>query len=404
MDVRQHRSPRSPRVPRLRLGVALLALAPSIALAACSGGDASPASSGVPTTSRPATSDRPRAEFPDESWKTTDPKAAGMDPAKLDEIAARAERAGSTCLAVFRDGKLVEDWYWKGTSATTSQEVWSVTKSVTSTLVGIAQDEGKLDVEDRASAYIPEWRGTPSETVTVRNLLFNDSGRHFDLGADNSTLLAQPDQISYAIGDGQDAPPGTVWAYNNTAIETLAAVLRKATGEEAAAYAQRKLLEPIGMTHSKMSLDPSGNTIMYLGLQSTCHDLARFGHLLLNEGRWNGRQILSAAYIEAATGAASTELNGAYGYLFWINRPGRIAGARNPATAGVDDDRPIRQVAPGAPEDMYWAAGIGGQTVQVDPGTNTVVTRIGPANPPEGVKEFGRGETAKVVTEAVITE
>src|SRR5688500_10587765 len=96
-----------------------------------------------------------RTTFPGATWDRTDPVAAGFDPAVLDEIAADAEANESNCFAVIRHGRLVADWYWRGTNAATAQEVFSMSKSVTSTLVGIAQDEGALDIRDRASDYIP---------------------------------------------------------------------------------------------------------------------------------------------------------------------------------------------------------------------------------------------------------
>jgi CubicO group peptidase (beta-lactamase class C family) len=385
------------------------ALAGVIVLSACGGGGAvSPAPSASPgSTSAPPASSSPGTavttkgmSFPGATWERTDPVSAGMDPAKLDEIAKKAEDGGSTCLAVFRDGKLVEDWYWGGTTPQTPLEAFSTTKSFASTLVGMAQADGKLSIDDKASKYIPEWAGTPSDAVTVKNLLSNDSGRHWDLVSDYVTMTNEPNKTAYGIGLGQDSPPGTYWAYNNAAIQTLSTVVKKATGEEASAYAKRKLFEPIGMASSEMTHDAAGNTLMYWGLKSTCLDMARFGHLFLNKGNWDGRQIVPAAFVDEATGQASQDINGAYGYLFWVNRPGRMAGATHPAAAG-DVDRPIKQWVPGAPEDMYWAAGVGGQTIQVDPGTNTVVTRIGSVNVPAGAKAFDRIQTAEVVTRAI---
>ncbi len=390
--------------------LAVAATAAVLALPACGASQEPPASTRVPTpgtaASAPGTTVAAASGsadiFPGASWERTDPGAAGLDPVKLEAIARDAGASQSTCLAVFRDGKLVADWYWNGTTADTPQEAFSVTKSFTSTLVGIAQDEGRLRIEDKASAYLPAWVGTPSDGVTLKDLLSNTSGRHWDLVTDYVTLTNAPDKVAFAVGLGQDTAPGRTWAYNNAAIQTFSAILRKATGEDAAAYAKRRLFDPIGMDHSAITHDQAGNTLMYMGLQSTCLDMGRFGHLLLHGGSWNGRQVVSRAYVEAATGRASQDLNGAYGYLFWVNRPGRMAGATHPATVGVDDGRPVVQWVPGAPEDMFWAAGVGGQTIQIDPGTRTVVTRIGSVNTPEGIPVFDRKGTARVVTEALV--
>ena len=337
--------------------------------------------------------------YPGEAWETIAPEAAGFDAGVLDAIAADAEAADSTCLVVTRRGRLVAEWYWNGGGPEVPQQVFSVTKSVTSTLVGLAQDDGDLAVTDPASAHIPAWAGTPSAAVTVEDLVSNDSGRHWSLASDYRDLVAAPDRTGYAVGLGQDAEPGTVWAYNNAAIQALDAVLEEATEQDPAAMADDRLLGPIGMAHSEMTHDPAGNTNTFFGLQSTCQDLARFGYLFLREGRWSGDRVVSADWVEAATGGASQEINAAYGYLWWLNRPGPVAGPLAPMTLEESRTAPHTQMAPGAPEDMYWARGLGGQIVQVDPGSETVVVRLGPS---QVAADYDQADTARVVTEALV--
>src|SRR6266545_4607174 len=258
--------------------------------------------------------------FPGSEWSRVDPAAAGFDSAVLDQIAAEAQANASNCLAVFRHGELVADWYWNGTSATSTQEIFSTTKSITSTLIGIAQAEGLLDIHDRASQYIPQWVGTPAEVVTIQDLLSNDSGRHWDLVTDYVSLVQAGDRTNFAIGLAQDVAPGETWAYNNAAIQTLDAVLQGATGQDPASYAQSRLFGPLGMAHTSMTHDPSGNTNMFFGVQSTCEDMARFGYLFLRNGRWAGTQVVPQPWVDAATGQPSQPINAAYGYLWWLNR------------------------------------------------------------------------------------
>ena len=114
--------------------------------------------------------------FPTDSWSRIDPVAAGLDPARLDGLQAYLADQKSDCMAVVKDGQVVQDTYWNGSDATTPHEVFSVTKSITSMLVGIAQAEGDLDIDEPASKYITEWQGTPSESVTIRDLLANAFG------------------------------------------------------------------------------------------------------------------------------------------------------------------------------------------------------------------------------------
>lgn len=335
---------------------------------------------------------------PDAEWEAVEPTEVGLDPEVLDEIAAEAEADGSNCLMVIRHGRVAGEWYWNGTDEHSDQEVFSATKSYASVLVGIAQDEGALDIDDSASNWIPEWKGTDAEAVTVRNLLSNDSGRYWSMGSDYTTLVRSPDKTAYAVGLEQTDPPGTTWAYNNSAIQTLDQVVEGSTGTPFAEFGQEKLLDPLGMADSRFKSDGTGNGLAFMGLNSTCPDMARFGQMVLQDGRWGDEQIVSSEYLDDATGAASQDLNGAYGFLFWLNRTGVLAGPASPTHVDTVDERPTGQMVPGAPEDLVWALGLGSQIIQIHEPTDTVVVRLGPMafNSP-----YSQAKTARVVTEAV---
>jgi CubicO group peptidase (beta-lactamase class C family) len=367
---------------------------------ACSGGDGGDGRSAAGSSSA-TTEARNDVVYPGRSWARADAASLGFDQAELDGIAGRAEAAGSNCLLVTRKGKVAGEWYWNGGTATSAQEVFSATKSYGSTLVGIAQADGRLDIGDKASKYIRAWRGTPSDDVTIENILANDSGRELSPAVDYGQLPFAQDMDALAIGLKQTDKPGTRWGYNNSAIQTLDAVLREATGESPAEYAADRLLGPIGMAHSQMTTDASGNTKVFMGLQSTCEDMARFGYLFLRHGRWDGTQVVPSDWVEAATGQPSQPLNAAYGYLWWLNRPGAIAGAGQAVTGQAAAGRRDAQIVPGAPDDMFFALGLGGQTIAVDPGSETVVVRLGPARGPAGGPTFGAADAAAVVTEAL---
>ena len=341
---------------------------------------------------------------PGPSWQKVSPASVGLNAARLDQIAAQAKTGKSNCLVVVRNGKLAGEWYFNGTGPNTTQQIWSATKSFASTLVGIAQDEGKLRISDRASRWIPQWRGTKAQAVTVQDLLSMDSGRQWSVLSDYVQLQLARDRTAFAVGLRQSAPPGTVWAYNNAAVQTLQAVLAGATGEPVQRFAQQSLFGPLGMDHTTMGLDKAGNAQMFEGVHSSCRDLARFGVLMLDQGRWSGKRLVSRSWVEAATGKASSALNTGYGYLWWLNHRGvlsdpltatSIPAARNPSTKES-------RVAPGAPDDMYWALGLGNQLIQIDPGTRTVVVRLGSSELIPKPPTFGPGEASRVVTQAVV--
>jgi CubicO group peptidase (beta-lactamase class C family) len=359
---------------------------------------------GVSAQARSGPNEHRHPPVPGASWPTATPAQVGLDASKLQQIAATAEQGKSNCLAVVRHGKLAGEWYFNGTGPDTAQQVFSVTKSVTSTLVGIAQDDGDLRIRRSAARYIPQWRGTPAAAVTIRDLLSNDSGRQWSTTIDYDQLIRSPDQTAFATGLAQQHRPGTVWAYNNSAIQTLQPVLAKATGREVTAFAQERLFGPLQMAHTRMATDLAGNAQTYAGVTSTCRDLARFGLLMLRHGRWGARPIVSRSWVAQATGRSSTPMNAAYGYLWWLNRYGVVSDPLSETTLETarDPNTPRSRLVPGAPRNTFWAIGLGNQVVQVDPGTDTVVVRLGTAEILPQPPTFGPAQASRVITEAVV--
>jgi CubicO group peptidase (beta-lactamase class C family) len=361
---------------------AAVGLVLSLVVAACSSGDDDSGAEDAGAADEAAASSGGDVVFPGAEWASADPADAGFDPAVLERLAAAAEAAGSSCLVVTRDGAVVDERYWDGAGADQPREAFSVTKSITSTLVGIAQDEGDLGLDDPAADYIPEWQGTDSAAVTLRNLVSNDSGREWDFATDYQEMaIGARDKTDFAVGLGQDAPPGEVWAYNNSAIQTLSQVLGEATGEDPSDYAESRLFSPIGMRQSAMTKDGAGNTLTFMGLRTTCLDLARFGYLMLNGGTWDGEQIVSQDWVEAATGRSSTDLSANYGYLWWLNRPGALASPAIATTGSDGGGVADGQMDPEAPEDVFWALGFRNQIVAVVPSEGIVAVRMGDAPP-----------------------
>jgi len=314
--------------------------------------------------------------YPGETWEQVRPRALGFNAQRIKAIARDARPSKTTCLLVARKGRIVGEWNWLGMSPETPREVFSVTKSVTSTLVGTAQADGDLEIDQPARRYVPEWRGTASRRVTIRNLLTNDSGRHWDLGTDYSGLVQAKDRTQYAVDLKQQYPPGQVWAYNNAAVQTLDGVISEATGQPTREYAASRLFGPIGMTHTQMTADPAGNTNTFFGVQTTCEDLARFGYLFLRQGRWGDDQVVPRSWVRAAVGRPSQEHNAAYGFLWWLNRYGPIIGPLATDAPGQPEP-PVGRTMPEAAANVFTSQGLGGQIVLVDPGSETVVVRIG---------------------------
>jgi CubicO group peptidase (beta-lactamase class C family) len=391
----------------LRRIVALTLSASLLALVACSDDDAAAPSGpeGSAVDAEPTTTEVD-ATFPGAQWATADPAEAGFDPAALDALSAEAEAADSGCLAVVRDGELVLDEGWGPGQVGEPRQAFSVTKSITSVLTGIAQDAGDLSIEQPAADFIPEWADTPADVVTVHDLLANDSGREWSLALDYRDMAVQAaDKTQFGIDLEQTSPPGEVWAYNNSAIQTLSAVLEEATGQPATDLAAEQLLEPIGMADSTMTTDASGGTLTFMGLQTTCQDLARFGHLMLHDGSWDGEQVVAAEYVQQATGEPSTDLVDNYGLLFWLNRTGRMASpAIATAATGATTETETQpetdgQMVPTVPDDTFWALGFQEQIVAVIPSEGIVAVRMGTKPPAEA--PFTYAELTEGVLEAL---
>ncbi len=301
--------------------------------------------------------------YPGTEWAVADPSSVGLDAAPLAAMDADLQARDSDCVAVVRDGVVVHEQAWNGTAIDDDREAFSASKSVTSALVGIAQEQGHLSIDQPASDFITEWKGTPSESVTIRNLLSNDSGRYYEFVNDYSTMAAQaPDKTAFAIDLDQQYPPGAEWAYNNSAIQTLEAVLERSTGQDVEAFAQENLFRPIGMS-STIARDAAGNPLTFMGTQASCLDLARFGYLFLRGGRWEGEQVVPDAWVDQSTDV-SQSLQPKYGFLWWLNQDG----------------------APqwDLPEDAFAAIGLGGQISLVVPSWNLVATRMGRGSAGDG--------------------
>ena len=315
------------------------------------------------------------------AWQKVSPASVGLDPAKLDQIAARARKGKSNCLVVVRDGKLAGEWYFNGTGPNTTQDVYSATKSVASTLVGIAQDDGDLRIGEQRLDLDPAMAGHAARAVTVRDLLSMDSGRQWSVFTDYVQLLGAADRTRFAIGLRQSGATGQgLGVQQRRRCRRSTASCRRRPGKDVLAFAQQRLFAPLGMTHTRMTTDKAGNAQMFEGLQSTCRDMARFGVLMLDQGRWGGKQIVSASWVEAGHRAVVDQAQRRLRLPLVAQPQGHrraTSSRRDERADGQAQPRRRAGIAPGAPSSMYWALGLGNQIVQVDPDSKTVVVRLG---------------------------
>jgi CubicO group peptidase (beta-lactamase class C family) len=261
----------------------------------------------------------------------------------------RAE-PGVLSVLVAGDDRLIFEHYYRGAARSGRLDVFSVTKSVISTLIGIALHDGKLrGLDEPLGDFFPRdvrhARDTRVRMITLRHLLTMTSG-YRDLPA-----VRSDDWIRTQIDRPLAADPGQSFAYDNGSFHLLSAVVTKATGLSANAYAQHVLFGPIGIAPAQWATDGQGHSLGNTGARLGSRDLLRIGELYLHGGGWHGRQVVPAAYVRDATRRQTRlERGWGYGYGWWV-LAGRPAG--------------------------FAALGYGGQAIAVFPQPRVVVVVTG---------------------------
>ncbi len=285
--------------------------------------------------------------YPDDFWTTATPEESNVDAAAIAQALARIARAKKCEIHSFllaRHGRLIFEQYgWKSGSNADDPDktphqvvpnerhlVHSTTKSITSTLVGIAMRDGLISgVDDPVVPHFPEYQPLPApspdkDAMTLEDLLTMRSGLQ-DVDVTQSPDPAR-DMLSRPV---VDTPVGTVWKYSDGVADIVAALLRKVTGETPLDYANEKLFGPLGLADVPWQASSNGTNRGGWGLDLTPREMARFGELYRNQGLWNAEQIVPADWTNTATSSkCDTPWDGQYGYLFWIPKLSGFFGTR----------------------------------------------------------------------------
>ena len=298
-------------------------------------------------------------------WPMSTPSEQGMDATVLEGARTYAFQPGKNTqgVVVTRRGTLVAEWYEDGRDATSYAGSWSMAKSFTSALVGIAIDEHKIPgVDVKLVDYYPEWAGSPRAEITLENVLQMSTGLEWveDYNVNNANssdvvklVFTTDSPLAYVVAKPLESPPNTMFEYSSGNTLLLSGVLQKATGKRAGDYAQEKLFGKLDMTNAQWWRAKTGETLTYCCVDMTSRDFARFGLLYMQHGLWDGEQIVPAAWIDASLTSASTYAG--YGYQWWLE--------------GKTDSR--------LPADLFMANGHDGQYIYVVPSLDLVVVRNG---------------------------
>ena len=286
--------------------------------------------------------------------------------AEPDPATPRRTRA----IVVVHGGRIIAERYADGYGPDNRFTGWSMTKSVTSALVGILTARGALDIDD--AELRPEWRrpDDPRGGITLHHLLTMSSGLGFDesytpSGAATRMLFDSHDAAAVAAASPLVHEPGSKWSYSSGTTNIVSSLVRTSfsTEREHVAFAREALFDPIGMSSAVMEPDPSGTFVGSSFMYATARDWARFGLLYLRNGMWGGERILPEGWVDYTVTPAPAAPRGQYGAHWWLN-------------AGTSEDSTAR-TWPDLPRDLFYASGFEGQYVVVIPSHDLVVVRLG---------------------------
>ncbi len=270
-------------------------------------------------------------------------------------------------MLIVRNGYVVLDAYFYPYGEKDIHDVASVTKSVTSTLVGVAMHEGKIkSLSQPALSFFPSSLANHDERkqkITIQHLLSMTSGLQCEPRRNELTLLQMKesaDWVKFMLDLPIADEPGRKFVYCSGGMHLLSGIVTRATNQSANGYARRSLFEPLGIRNVEWPADPQGVSHGWGDLHLHPRDMAKIGYLWLNQGMWDGRRLISADWMSQATQAHAKSGSDEYGYGFWIR-------------SGVG---------------LYEALGRGGQRITVVPSKNIVVVFTGGGSDPGEVGKF----------------
>ncbi|RXK62878.1 class C beta-lactamase-related serine hydrolase [Lacibacter luteus] len=295
----------------------------------------------------------------DNSWQTKSSTELGWNQTAIQPLKDYLIQKHSKSFMVLVDGRIVMEEYFNGHSASATWQWNSAGKTLVTASVGIAQQEGLLNINNKVSQYVGlAWTSEPllkENLITVRHLLTMSSGLN-----DSNNLVIKPN-LTYM------ADAGTRWSYHNV-FQKLIDVTAAASGKSFDTYFQDKLKSKIGMEGSW-----NYGTIFTI-YHSNTRSMARFGLLALNKGKWGNEQVINETFFTESTNT-SQSINPSYGYLWWLNGKTSfmVPGGQTVYTGPL---------VPNAPSDMFAAMGAEDQRIYVIPSKKMVIVRMGDASDP----------------------
>ncbi len=262
------------------------------------------------------------------------PEAQGVSSAGIRAFVESANAQVDTMhsFMLVRHGQVIAEAWWKPEAAEKPHVLYSLSKSFTSTAVGLAVAEGKLSIDDPVLKFFPDDAPEqPSEklkAMRVRDLLTMSTGHQTE-----PKLTAEPTWVKSFLAHPVEHKPGAHFLYNSAGTYMCSAIVQKLTGQTVLEYLVPRLFAPLGIGGAEWSTSPQGVCAGGWGLFLKTEDIAKFGQLFLQRGKWNEKQLVPSAWIEQATAKQvsngsdpSKDWDQGYGFQFWRCRHGAFRG------------------------------------------------------------------------------
>jgi CubicO group peptidase (beta-lactamase class C family) len=264
------------------------------------------------------------------------PEAEGISSAAILSFIETADQQVNemNSFMLIRHGKVVAEGWWAPYSAEDPHVLYSLSKSFTSTAVGLAVNEGKLSIDDEVLKFFPEDAPTNAannlKAMRVRDLLCMSTGHQTE---PRLTPEAEEPWTKLFLAHPVPHKPGTHFLYNTAATYMQSAIVQKVTGQTVLDYLTPRLFDPLGIVNATWGTSPQGVSLGGYGLNLKTEDIARFGQLYLQKGKWNEKQLVPADWIEMATSKQTSngsnpksDWDQGYGFQFWRCQNGAYRG------------------------------------------------------------------------------
>jgi len=288
-----------------------------------------------------------------------------VDYTKLNTTVANlfTNNTKTRAVVVIHKNQIIAEQYAAGFTKNSRILGWSMTKSIMSTVFGVLQHQGKINIA--ATAPIAEWQNDDRKNITINDLLHMNSGLAWDenyneISDVTKMLFLERNMAKQQAKKQFVGKPNETWNYSSGTSNLLSAVIRSTFNkhQDYLDYWYTNFVDKIGMNSMVIETDMAGNYVGSSYAWATPRDWAKFGLLYLNNGNWNGQQLFTKDWVDYIT-TPTKGSNGTYGGHFWLNAEGKF---------------------PDVPKNMYYASGYQGQFVFVFPDQDLVVVRMGLAH------------------------